>query len=153
MPTPPPPPPPGTARIRLFGVFTRLSAAAFSLTKGRIAGTFLGAPVLILHHVGRKTGTARRTPLVYIEDGPDLVVVGSRGGSDHTPSWWLNLQANPDTTVELRGGRTLHVRAEQVPEGPARERLWARAVQVFPKYELAEVRTQRRIPLIRLRAS
>jgi len=138
--------------MRLFRVFTQLTAAVFHATHGRIGGTFLGAPVLILHHIGRKTGTARTTPLIYVEEGQDLIVVASRGGSDFTPAWWINLQANPETTVNLRGGEMRRVRAEEVPDGPDRDRLWARAAERFPDYEVARSRTERRIPVIRLRA-
>lgn len=151
MPSAPPPPPPGTIRFRVFSLFTRLTAAAFRVTKGRVGGKFLGAPVLILHHVGRKTGTARTTPLIYGHDGQDLIVVASRGGSDFTPAWWVNLKANPETTVDLSGGETRRVRAEEVPVGADRDQLWAQAVKRFPDYEVARTRTARQIPVIRLR--
>src|SRR5215210_6666881 len=151
MPSAPPPPPPGTIRFRVFSIFTRLTAAVFRVTKGRIGGTFLGASVLILHHIGRKTGTARATPVIYGEDGRDLIVIASRGGSDFTPAWWVNLKANPETTVELPGGETRRVQAEEVPDGPDRDRLWAREVERFPDYEVAQSRTERRISVIRLR--
>src|SRR5688500_3357226 len=77
--------------------FTDLHTAAYKLTGGRIGGRAMGAPVVLLESVGRKTGKRRTHPLICLEDGDDLVVVASKGGIDKHPAWYLNLKANPET--------------------------------------------------------
>lgn len=77
-----------------------------------------------LRVVGRRTGKERRVILGYFEDGPNLVTMAMNGWGAPEPAWWLNLQANPDTTVALAGeSRAVHGRAAT---GQERERLWAR---------------------------
>ena len=77
-----------------------------------------------LHTVGRRTGTPRAAILGYFEDGPDLVTMAMNGWGEPEPAWWLNLQADPDATVDLVDGpRTIHARAATEDERP---RLWAR---------------------------
>ena len=77
-----------------------------------------------LHTVGRRTGEERIAILGYFEDGPDLVTMAMNGWADPEPAWWLNLQAQPDVTVDLPGGsRAVHARAADKAERP---RLWAR---------------------------
>jgi F420H(2)-dependent quinone reductase len=74
--------------------------------------------------IGRRSGAERSAILGYFEDGPDLVTMGMNGWADPEPAWWLNLQANPDATVDLvDGSRAVHGRAADVDERP---RLWAR---------------------------
>jgi deazaflavin-dependent oxidoreductase (nitroreductase family) len=77
-----------------------------------------------LHTIGRKSGTERQAFLAYYEDGPNLVSMAMNGWAAPEPAWWLNLQAHPDATVELKDG-TRAVRA-RAAEGEERERLWAR---------------------------
>jgi deazaflavin-dependent oxidoreductase (nitroreductase family) len=57
--------------------------------------------MLLLDHVGAKSGTQRTTPLVYVEDGRDVVVVASNGGDPKHPAWYHNLLAHPETTVQI----------------------------------------------------
>ena len=74
--------------------------------------------------VGRRSGKERVAILGYYEDGPNLVTLAMNGWAEPEPAWWLNLQAHPDATVELRDGtRAVHGRAA---EGEERDRLWAR---------------------------
>ncbi len=77
-----------------------------------------------LNTIGRRSGKARSVILGYYEDGPNLVTMAMNGWAEAEPAWWLNLQAQPDATVELPDGpRAIHGRAAQSEE---RERLWAR---------------------------
>jgi len=77
-----------------------------------------------LRTVGRRSGKERTAILGYFEDGPDLVTMAMNGWADAEPAWWLNLQAQPDVSVDLPGGsRTVHARAADKDERP---RLWAR---------------------------
>ena len=109
-------------------------------------GSFDGNPVLLLHHVGRRSGEARVAPLIYLRDGDDLVVVGSMGGTPKDPAWVHNLRAAPDTEVELRGERRA-VRA-RVADAEERERLWPRLVEHYPGFATYQARTEREIPVV-----
>jgi deazaflavin-dependent oxidoreductase (nitroreductase family) len=110
--------------IRTFWVAQR---AVYSLTAGRLGLRTAGADhqgMLRLHTIGRRSGAERAAILAYFEDGDDLVTMAMNGWADPEPAWWLNLQANPDTTVDLPGGtREVHARAAGPDERP---RLWAR---------------------------
>src|SRR6266550_1765413 len=90
---------------RLWPVLGRATAghvALYRLTGGRIGRRFPGAPpMLLLDHVGVKSGANRTTPLAYILDGDDVVIVASKGGHPHHPAWYHNLRAHPDVTVQL----------------------------------------------------
>ncbi|MEA2273204.1 MAG: hypothetical protein QOI98_1912 [Solirubrobacteraceae bacterium] len=113
---------------------------------GRIGKRISGVPILLLEHVGRKSGKRRTTPLMYVEDGDDLVLIASFGGAPKHPSWWINLRANPETTVQV-GSERRSVRArEALPE--ERERLWDKAVDAYSDYAVYETRTDREIPVV-----
>jgi deazaflavin-dependent oxidoreductase (nitroreductase family) len=104
--------------------------AAFRLTGGRFGlrtaeGTRWG--MLRLRSTGRRTGKERIAIVGFIEDGPNVVVPAMNGWADPEPAWWLNLQANPDATVELPDGSSRAVRA-RAAIGDERERLWRRFV-------------------------
>lgn len=104
---------------------------------------------LYLHTVGRKSGTARRTPLYYVEDGDALAVITSNGGGDREPGWWLNLQADPAAEVEV-GKQRRSVTAERVP-GATFDRLWPRFVAGLRNYEAYRRRTDRELVIVLLR--
>src|SRR5436305_14022474 len=97
----PPVPPPGSLQFKLVRAFVDLNVRVYRLTGGRLGGKIKGAPVLLLDHLGRKTRLARTTPVLYLRDGADLVIVGSRGGSGAMPALFLNLVPSPSTTVEI----------------------------------------------------
>jgi deazaflavin-dependent oxidoreductase (nitroreductase family) len=104
------------------------------------------APILLLHHVGARSGKQRVAPLLYLEDGDDLVIVASKGGVDTNPSWFHNLLANPDTEVELpRERRAVHARVATEDE---RARYWPRVVEIYKGYEDYQSYTTRKIPLV-----
>ena len=128
---------------RLMGVHT----AIYRATGGRVGHTFPGLPtMLLLEHVGAKSGTRRTTPLLYMEDGDDLVIVASKGGNPKNPAWYHNLRANPDTTVQVgREKREVHARVASDTE---RERLWPKVVETYSSYEDYQKRTDRKIPLV-----
>ena len=109
--------------IRLFWTLQR---AVYSVTRGRFGlwtATTDRQGMMRLRTVGRRTGEERKAILAYFEDGPDLVTMAMNGWGDAEPAWWLNLQAQPDVTVDLPGGsRAVHARAANQDERP---RLWA----------------------------
>ncbi len=144
----PKPPPPESPFWKLFGVATTLNKHVFRLTKGRIGGTFPGTKtrILILHHVGRKSGEPRETPLVYLQDRDDLVIVGSMGGSPKHPAWCLNVRDRPDqVAVEIKG-RRFPVRVREASR-EERDRLWPRLLEVWPAWEDYMRRTHREFPV------
>ncbi len=122
-------------------------ARIYRATGGVIGHRFLGAPpALLLDHVGARSGTRRTTPLTYIEDGEDVVIVASKGGYPKNPAWFHNLRANPDTTVQIgREHRAVHARVASPEE---RERLWPIVVATYSGYEGYQERTEREIPLV-----
>ena len=105
--------------------------AAYSLTRGRFGlrpATNAQWGMLRLTTVGRRTGQRRVAIVGFIEDGPNVVVPAMNGWADPEPAWWLNLQANPEATVEMPDGpRKVTARAAI---GDERARLWARLVDL-----------------------
>jgi F420H(2)-dependent quinone reductase len=146
MPTAPPAPPPGSLTARIWNRVTGLHVRLYRLSGGRIGGRVQDSPVLLLDHVGRRSGRRRTTPLTYMESGDDLVVAGSRGGSEAAPAWWLNLEAHPRTTVQVASERRDVV--ARTATGDEKQRLWAQLVALRPRFAKYQSRTQREIPLI-----
>jgi len=102
--------------------------------------------MLLLDHIGAKTGKVRTTPLVYVADGRNLVLVASKGGHPRNPAWFHNLMANPETTVQV-GSKHRVVRA-RVATPRERARLWPKAVETYSGYAGYQRRTEREIPLV-----
>jgi F420H(2)-dependent quinone reductase len=121
---------------------------AYRATGGLVGHRVPGAPpMLLLDHVGAKSGTKRTSPLLYVRDGEDLVVVASKGGFPRHPAWYHNLIANPDTSVQVRGERIpVHARVAKPEE---RDHLWALAVKGYRGYDDYAARSKgREIPLV-----
>ena len=125
---------------------TEAHVRAYRLSGGRIGGRVRGVDILLLEHTGRKSSKHHVTPLLYISDGENFVIVASKGGSPQHPLWWLNLRAEPQATVQV-GSRRFGVRAREATDGE-RERLWPRLVAVWPDYQRYQRRTDRRIPVV-----
>ena len=121
-------------------------SSLYRSTHGRWGGTAFGGPVLLLNTTGRKSGRRRTTPLLYVKDGEDFVIIASNGGAPRHPAWYLNLMANQDATVEV-GDREVRVRAEVV--GPdEKPRLWQKMVEMYSSYDDYQGKTEREIPLL-----
>ena len=133
---------------KLWHEFTQAHVRTYRLSRGRIWGKRSGAPVLLLDHVGRRSGKKRTSPLIYVRDGDDLVVVASKGGSHTDPLWWLNLKANPETTVQV-GAEKRRVIARQATTDE-KKRIWPTLVDIYPPYESYQQRSSRDIPVILL---
>ena len=129
-----------------FNDFNAKIIEEFRANGGKVGGGFEGAPMVLLHHTGAKSGTERVAPLVYQADGENIVVFGSKGGAPSHPHWYLNVVANPDTTIEL-GGETIKVRA-RVAEGAERERIWTKQKELMPGFAEYEAKTEREIPVV-----
>lgn len=118
----------------------------FRANGGRVGGMFEGSPLLLLHHVGARTGVRRVSPLMY-QDVPDgYAIFASKGGADTSPDWYHNVVANPGTDVEI-GTETIPVRA-RVAQGEERTRIWSRQKSDYPQFEDYESKTLRVIPVI-----
>jgi deazaflavin-dependent oxidoreductase (nitroreductase family) len=128
--------------------FTATHVALYRMSGGRVGRTMGGVPILLLDHVGRKSGERRTLPLMYAPDGDDFVLVASYGGAPKHPAWYLNLKANPETTVQV-GSERREVRAVEV-DGEERSRLWDKAAAAYPAYNVYQRRTERRIPVVKL---
>ena len=115
---------------------------------GPLVSTTPFGRLLVLHTTGRRSGQPRETPLSYTKDGDSYVVIASDGGSPHDPDWYLNLLADPDVEIAVRGRRS-RVHAETVA-GDERDRLWRQAVQSYGGYAGYQARADRQIPVVRL---
>jgi len=105
-----------------------------------------GAPVLILTTTGRRSGETRSTPLIYGRSGADYLVVGSKGGAPTPPAWYLNLQANPDVSVQVKADRfAARARTASKQEKPE---LWKTMTSIWPDYDEYQTKTEREIPVI-----
>jgi deazaflavin-dependent oxidoreductase (nitroreductase family) len=122
--------------------------AIYRASGGRIGHTAPGLPtMLLLEHVGAKSGKKRVAPLLYVEDGDDLVIVASKGGYPKHPAWFHNLGANPDTTVQV--GRERRAVRARVATDEERPRLWRKAVASYRGYRDYQERSKgRTIPLV-----
>lgn len=143
---PPAVPPPGSFGATAMNAFNGAMAFLYRRTGGRIGGKMSGGDVLLLHHVGKKTGKARTAPLMYARDGANVVVIASRGGSDAMPAWYFNLKANPRTKIEIGREKRDVVARDATDE--ERDRLWALAVQNYAHFDAYQERTERRIPVV-----
>lgn len=146
--TPPAVPDRGSFIFKLFNVGTAGHVALYRLTGGRMFNSVGGAPLVLLDHVGAKSGKKRTTPLIYLADGEDLIIVASRGGSPANPAWLHNLIANPDTEVEVRGKRTpVHA---TVMDSEERALYWPKLTAMYKDYDGYQARADREIPVLRL---
>ena len=126
--------------------------AEFRDNQGRVGGYFEGAPMILLHHVGAKTGTVRVTPLVYFpQDDGSMLVVASKGGAPTNPDWYHNVLAHPRFDVEV-GTRTFPVEAQELDSGERIE-AWQDIVAERPGFGDYQTKTTRVIPVLRLRAA
>jgi deazaflavin-dependent oxidoreductase (nitroreductase family) len=119
----------------------------YRASRGIIGHRFPGIPpMLLLDHVGAKSGRKRTSPLGYFKDGDDVVIVASKGGHPRNPAWFHNLKANPNTTVQI-GSERRPVRA-RVATAEEHTRLWPKAVETYGGYAGYQERTKRKIPLV-----
>jgi deazaflavin-dependent oxidoreductase (nitroreductase family) len=115
-------------------------------TGGEEGHEWQGTTVLILTTTGRRSGEERPTPLIYQRHGDDYLVVASKGGSPEPPAWYLNLQANPEVQVQVKGDRfAARARTAQPDEKPE---LWQTMTAVWPAYDEYQTKTDREIPVV-----
>ena len=103
-------------------LFWKVHPRLYRWSGGRIGGTLMNLPVLLLTTRGRRTGKVRTSALMYLPKDPHFVVVASKLGEPRHPAWWLNLKAQPETEIQV-GSRRMAVTAREA-EGEERQRLW-----------------------------
>jgi deazaflavin-dependent oxidoreductase (nitroreductase family) len=128
--------------------FNQQVITEFRDNAGKVGGMFDGKSLLLLHHVGAKSGTDRIAPLVYLPDGDRYVIIASKGGAPEHPAWFHNLKAHPETEIEV-GAEKLRVVATVV-DGDERERLYATMVEGEPQFAEYQEKTTRQIPVVAL---
>lgn len=121
----------------------------FHANGGKVGGPFEGAPLLLLTTTGAKSGKKFTTPLMYLPEGDRMLIFASKGGAPTNPSWYHNLVAHPDATVEV-GTETFDVTASVVT-GEERDRLYAEQSRRYPGFAEYQEKTTRRIPVIALK--
>ena len=143
----------GELARRVIKVMGRVNVRVYRLTGGRLGGTWrVGAawrhpvPICLLEHRGRRTGATRTTPLVYLCDGEDVVVVASQAGRPTHPLWFRNLEADPVATVQL--GRERRPVLARTAIAPERERLWPLLLAQYADFASYQSWTEREIPVV-----
>lgn len=128
------------------GSWQREHTERYVATDGADGHQWQGVNTLLLTTRGRKTGKARRTPLIYGRDGDDYLVVASAGGQPRHPSWYLNLQADPRVRVQVKAEKFDAVARTATPEEKAR--LWPVMAEIWPAYNDYQRKTSREIPVV-----
>ena len=121
----------------------------FRANRGKSGGPMEGRPLLLLTTTGAKSGQLRTTPMMYIPDGGHLLVIASNAGAPIHPDWYRNLVAYPEVTVEV--GNEIFEAITIVTEGPERQRLWTRVVELYPFFADHQTKVTRQIPVIVLK--
>jgi len=120
----------------------------FRTSGGTAGGVFTGKPLVLVHHIGAKSGKARVSPLVPLLEDGRIFVFASKGGSDSNPDWYGNLVANPNVTVEL-GTQTFPATARSLV-GEERDEIYAKQSAVEPQFGEYQRMTTRVIPVVEL---
>jgi deazaflavin-dependent oxidoreductase (nitroreductase family) len=119
------------------------------LWDARIGGGKGLVPTLLLTTTGRKSGRELTLPLIFGRSGPNYVVVASKGGAPAHPAWYLNLQANPEVKVQVKGEKyTAHAHTADAAE---RATLWPMMVEIYGPYADYQTKTDRQIPVVVLK--
>jgi deazaflavin-dependent oxidoreductase (nitroreductase family) len=121
----------------------------FRANQGNVGGIWAGIPLILIHHIGAKSGIERITPVAcHPQPGSRLAVWAANGGSPIHPSWYHNLKAHPRVAVEV-GDQKFTVVAQEL-DGTARAELWTELISVYPQLAGAQAKTTRLIPLLML---
>lgn len=131
----------------LIRVMSALNTWSYKLTKGRVGGKLRGgAPVCLVTTIGRRSGEPRTKPLLYLEDGDDVVLVASMGGMSKHPVWYLNMEKSPDVEIQI-GSRKRKLRARRATDAE-KAALWPKLTAMYRDYDDYQARTDRNIPVM-----
>ena len=122
--------------------------AEFRANAGRVGGNFEGAPLLLLHTTGAKSGLERVSPMMYMQVGDSWAVFASKAGADTNPDWYHNLLANPGARIEV-GTETFDVIGRDLGDDE-REPIWTAQKAAYPGFADYERKTTRQIPVVLL---
>lgn len=120
--------------------------AEFRANAGKVGGPFEGAPVVLLHTTGAKSGAERINPLMYQAVGDDIAIFASKAGAPTAPDWLHNIRANANVSVEV-GSETFDVTA-RILDSAEREPIWAKQKEAYPQFAEYEASTTRTIPVV-----
>lgn len=120
----------------------------FRANGGKVGGPFEGAPMLLLHTVGAKSGAERINPMMYLDDDGRRFVFASKAGAPTNPDWYRNLVANPSVRVEV--GSDEYTATARPLEGPERDRVYAEQASRYPGFAEYQEKTDRVIPVVEL---
>ncbi|NYT95881.1 nitroreductase family deazaflavin-dependent oxidoreductase [Salinispora sp. H7-4] len=123
----------------------------FRENNGQVGGQFAGAPLLLLHTVGARSGQPRLNPVMYQKLDHGYAVFASKAGAPSHPDWYHNLRAHPQVKAEI-GTDTFNLVA-RVAAGDERERIWSAQKEAFPGFAEYEAKTDREIPVVVLEAA
>ena len=115
-------------------------------TDGEEGHDWQGTQALLLTTTGRKSGEARELPLIYGVNGDDYLIVASKGGADAPPAWYLNLKADPEVEVQVKGDRFKAVARDATPD--EKPELWKKMTAEWPAYDEYQTKTERPIPVV-----
>jgi deazaflavin-dependent oxidoreductase (nitroreductase family) len=134
----------GTIAVRIMSA---INTALFKASGGRIGNKFMrGAPVCLVTTTGARSRKLRTTPLIYLADGDDVVIVASKGGMSHHPAWYHNLAKHPEARVQI--GSTVTNRVARRASDAEKAALWPRLCEIYPDYADYQARTERNIPVM-----
>ncbi|HEX8795037.1 MAG TPA: nitroreductase family deazaflavin-dependent oxidoreductase [Polyangiaceae bacterium] len=133
----------------IFKLFVKLQVWLYQSSNGKRGSMMQGRQILLLTTTGSKTGKQRTVPVVPFREGDQIYVMASMAGAPEHPAWFKNLRAKPDVEVQL-GADKWKARAEIVPEGPERDRLWKAITTDMPNFGAYQTKTTRVIPVVRL---
>lgn len=150
------PQPISASQEKVASVFMRWMTAAntwvYRATGGKLGNKFMGgAPVCLITTTGRKSGQKRTVALIFLQDGDDVIVVASKGGMEHHPQWYLNMEAHSDVEVEM--GTTVTPMKARRASDDEKAAYWPKLVEIYPDYANYQERTTRNIPVMVLSRS
>ena len=124
--------------------------AEFRANRGQVGGVLADTPIILIHHSGARTRNELIAPLAYMPQADGrLVIAASNGGSPAHPAWYLNLEANPEVQVQVKGEK-FAARAHTV-QGAERAVLWAKMLEIYGPYAEYQTKTDRQIPVVVLK--
>lgn len=129
-------------------LITSANVLLLQISRGRLGNSFLGVPLLLVTTTGRKSGQPRTRPLYYLDAGDRLVLVASNAGTENDPAWLLNIQANPEVSVEFGG--QISTMIARVASAEEKADYWPQLTQLFPKWQMMEARSQRQFKIVLL---
>jgi deazaflavin-dependent oxidoreductase (nitroreductase family) len=129
-----------------YSLFGDEHVRQYEETDGEVGYLWNDATCLVLTTTGRKSGEPRKFALIFGQDGDDYLLVASKGGAPEHPGWYLNLQANPEAVIQVKGDVIPVTARTASPEEKAR--LWPIMLEQWPNYDEYQTKTDRDIPVV-----